>query len=186
MTVPDRRRVRTGGHGCGSDAGSTLPELVVASGLVLLVLVLLTGSVLPALGMLGAAAEPDPVLQRLDLAADTIARAVRRAGPGPDGTVLHLEGPELHLHLGAAAVGERLVLRIADGVLTMTEVTSDPAAASPELIVVEGLDEEESRFLVVPDPMPVPPSTASAAAIRIELAAEGRRVTRFVRLRVPR
>ena len=177
-------RDRSVRHG---DAGSTLPELLVAISLLLVALGMIGGNALPSLRALEATTAVDGDAQMLELAADAVVRAVRaaRSVTGDDGAVAGAaDGDAARVLIVDLASGDeqrRLRIAIEDGVLHVSPLgDADPPLGYPIGTIVEGLDDTRSSLRL----MAAAPSDASdVVAVVVELVSDSHQVRRVVRLR---
>ena len=176
------------------DEAATLPELLVAAALVLVTLAMVGSSVLPALVTLDRSTAPDDVLVELERAADTVARVVRAARPGPEGEAVAIEDGTLIVHLTVDSPPRLARIVLAEGTLSLTlEGDEGPGPVFPTGPITTGLDDESALTILrspegdgaVDGVMNGAPA-GQGVAVAIELVAEGRQVARVVRLRTVR
>jgi len=184
-TLLRRRVVNTG------DDGSSLPELLVATGLTLIALSMLTTTVLSPLAVLARSGAPDARQAELERAGDEVAAALRRARPGiGQGPLILATAHRIEIRDGHLRTHALTALEFLDGALLL-ERTDGQAAR----VLVSGLDPAASRFVIHgpegQDLSDMPASTAQvdAAVVTVLLtepsAADGSpgvRVVRTVRL----
>jgi hypothetical protein len=178
------------GH-VASDAGTTLPEVLIAGALTVAALTLVTGTVLAPLGAVGRAAEPDQVARELEVAADVVARLLRATvhsgtapavEPTPGGLVLRLRGEQ-------GAVGPTARLVVDGGRLLILDVDSGGWPGGWPLVLppgplATGLDDDLTVLELIGAATEQPGgAAASVAAVRFTLHADGREATRVVRMR---
>lgn len=138
----DRRRRRS------DRSGSTLPELAVAAALLLTATAMAGGTVLAPLTALGRIAAVDEDEQRLDAALAVTARLVRAARPTIDAPAVRgfdVVSGTATLRLGvpgSAGTGEAMLV-LGDALHLSVQGSVVPF---PEGLLVDGLDDERSRF----------------------------------------
>ncbi len=180
------RRRGAGGRSAGRlrapfDAGSSLPELLVAASLIMVALSLLGSFLLPSIGALGSVAEVDPVAHELDIAAETIVRLVRaaRGGPGDPAVSSVPDGVALRLPVEGGDVTVTVV--VVDGSVSLSggptgDLTWDEVIARPGGVLVAGVDAGTEVDGLQGEP------EGPVVAVRVRLIADEREVLRLVRI----
>jgi len=148
---------------CNED-GSSLPELMLAAGLVVVALGMLGSTVVAPLSMMLRSAAPDVRQAELEVAADSVVRIVSLARPGLDRpAVLRAESDRLELRLGDLRQGQGVALVLRGDTLEVelldeSSVGSSGVALYPQVpspvalpmagALVVGLDADLSSFTV--------------------------------------
>jgi len=184
--TPLRRSVVIAG-----DDGSSLPELLVATGLTLIALSMLATTVLSPLAVVARSGVPDARRAELERAGDEVAATLRRARPGiGQGPLILATAHRIEIRDGDLRAQAPTVLEFLDGALLL-ERTDGRAAR----VLVAGLEPAASRFIIhAPDGQDIsevaaPTAQIDAAVVTVLLtepsAADGSpgvRVVRTVRL----
>jgi hypothetical protein len=149
-------------HRESTDAGSTLPEVVLAAGLLVVALGMLGGTVLVPLAALARTATIDDRQVALELAGDTVVRIALSARPGLEASpVLSAERDRIVLRVGDLREARTVVLLLREGSLTVEipdgpldpTPASTPSSPSPVPgpaagVVISGIDSDASSFTV--------------------------------------
>ncbi len=143
-----------------SEAGSTLPELLVATALTIAALSMLATTVLGPLSVIARWDVADERQVALEQAADRVAAAVGLARPGlADAAILSASTHRIELRAGELRQARTIVLRLHDDRLSV-ELPGGPigsgwsgidGAVQPEIIegvVIDGIDLQRSGFVV--------------------------------------
>jgi len=173
------------------DDGSSLPELLVATGLTLLALSMLATTVLSPLAAVARSGVPDARRSELERAGEEVVATLRRARPGIEqGPLILATAHRIEVRDGNLRTHATTVLQFLDGALLL-ERTGDPEAR----VLVSGLDPAASRFVIHgPDgqdisDVPAPTAQIDAAVVTVRLTdpagadgSPGGSVVRTVRL----
>lgn len=173
-----------------SQDGTSIAEALVAALLFALVAGVVAATVVGPLRALQRAADPDPRLRELEVAAEVFARvgrAVRRPADGP--AVVSLGPEELVVRVGAGTAAGSVRFASVEGALVLeTSPATAAALGLPTGPLATGLSSEGERFLAfgAGGERIVGPGTTDVRAIGIVLLADEHRVERLVRLRLAR
>jgi len=144
------------------DDGSSLPELLVATGLTLVALSMLATTVLSPLAVVARSGVPDARRAELERAGDEVAATLRRARPGiGQGPLILVTAHRIEIRDGDLRTHAPTVLEFLDGALLL-ERTDGRAAR----VLVAGLDPAASRFVIHgPDGQDISDGAATTAQI---------------------
>jgi hypothetical protein len=134
------------------EAGSTLPELLTASALLLVALTMLSGTVITPLLAIAGAYQRDERQAEFDRAVDVVAGIVRDARPGIDGSAVLVARPdELVVRTGDLRTSLEVRILLDAGRLTIEQQgsSSDGVIELSSRVLIAGLDTERSRFTVL-------------------------------------
>jgi hypothetical protein len=125
-----------------SEQGSSLPELLVAAGLTLVALSMLSASVLAPLAGMTRAAAPDDRLATLERAGDEVISLLRLARPGLEAGPLLVAGPNhIEIRGGGVRYAAPVSVLLEDGTLRV-----ERDAGLTVRTLVTGLDPEGSMI----------------------------------------
>ena len=165
------------------EAGSTLPELIVAAALTVVAGAMTVAAVAGPVGRLHAALDPDLRRTEVDTAAEVVARVLRAANPR--------SGPPVRADTGGVVVtigppsGDTVVtLRLVDRALVLG--SSEPLPGAPGAPTGVLIDAVEAFWIDLVDDegrAVASGQESEATAIVLHLEAHGVRATRIVALR---
>jgi hypothetical protein len=124
--------------------GSSLPELLVATGLTLVALSMLATTVLSPLAVLVRTGAPNARQAELERAGDEAAAALRLARPGiGQGPIVLAAAQRIEIRDGSLTIPSSTVLQFIDGALLIERPDGRPTR-----VLVSGLDPAASRFII--------------------------------------
>jgi len=161
----------------GTD-GSSLPELLVAAGVVLVALGMVGSALVAPLTLMVRAGDADVRQMEMDRAADAVARTLASARPGNGAPALaHVGRDRLELRIGDLRDAQHIVVELRDGMLTIDH-PDGRVDTIPEGMVIGGIDTELSAFAAltvdgrdIAAPLVTGQSDGSAAALLSEVVA---------------
>lgn len=165
------------------EAGSTLPELIVAAALTVVAGAMTVAAVSGPVGRLHAALDPDLRRTEVDTAAEVVARVLRAANPR-SGPPVRADAAGVAVTVGPPSGDAVVTLRLEDRALVLESSGSSPGAPdAPTGVLIDAVDafgidlvDDEGRSIASGQE-----SEAVATVMRLE--AHGVRATRIVALR---